>query len=316
MLLLFPLSLHDRCFWHLYLKMKDRLEEFRTRVKEDELLDFEENLVFDNPVYQETENHEMDKFFQEVSGLSVSLKGLTDLARLIEKKQGDVLCSTTETDIYEGKKELSKMKTTFISDATAIQSQLSKMKAALAEDSKNWMAEYRIRQSQFSALANRYQGVMTQHYINETKYVGMLKEQIMRQAELAGLDLQEDDINQLIGSQMAPQIVGKDLEILKAKQHLAMAQQRHKQLMDLEVQITELHLIFMQLEMLVSEQQDIINNIEFNVIHTQEYISQSNEEVKKAIKYQKQSRVAAAVSALLGLCACCTCLACLPGVSK
>eukprot|EP00079_Xenopus_tropicalis_P012903 XP_002940478.2 PREDICTED: syntaxin-3-like [Xenopus tropicalis] len=316
MLLLFPLSLHDRCFWHLYLKMKDRLEEFRTRVKEDELLDFEENLVFDNPVYQEIENHEMDKFFQEVSGLSVSLKGLTDLARLIEKKQGDVLCSTTETDIYEGKKELSKMKTTFISDATAIQSQLSKMKAALAEDSKNWMAEYRIRQSQFSALANRYQGVMTQHYINETKYVGMLKEQIMRQAELAGLDLQEDDINQLIGSQMAPQIVGKDLEILKAKQHLAMAQQRHKQLMDLEVQITELHLIFMQLEMLVSEQQDIINNIEFNVIHTQEYISQSNEEVKKAIKYQKQSRVAAAVSALLGLCACCTCLACLPGVSK
>ncbi|OCT67630.1 syntaxin-3 [Xenopus laevis] len=317
MLLLFPLSLYDKCFWHLHLKMKDRLEEFRTSVKEDELLEFEENLAYDNPVYQETENHEMDKFFQEVAGLSVSLKSLTDLAELIEKKQELILCSTTDTDIYEGKKELSKLKNTLISDAKTIQAQLSKIKTSLAEDSKNWMAEYRIRQSQFNALTNRYQGVMTQHYINETKYVGMLKEQVMRQAELAGLDLQEDDINQLISSPMAPQIVGKDLEILKAKQHYAMAQQRHKQLMDLEVQITELHLIFLQLEMLVSEQQDIINNIEFNVIHTQEYISQSNEEVKKAIKYQKQSRVAAAASAFLGLCACCTCcLACLPGAAK
>ncbi|OCT66016.1 syntaxin-1A homolog [Xenopus laevis] len=297
--------------------MKDRLEEFKTRVKEDELLEFEANLTFNNPIYQETENHEMDKLFQEVSGISVSLKHLADLADRIEKKQEVILCSTTEIDIYEGKKELSEMKNTLISDAKGIEAQLSKIKAALAEDSKNWMAEYRIRQSQFTALTNRYQVVMTQHYINETKYVGMLKEQIMRQAELAGLDLQEDDINQLISSPMSPQIVGKDLEILKAKQYLTMAQQKHKQLLDLEVQITELHLIFLQLQMLVSEQQDIINNIEYNMIHTQEYIAQSKEEVKKAIKYQKQSRVAAAVSALLGLCACCTCcLACLPGAAK
>ncbi|KAM4696790.1 syntaxin-3-like [Rhinophrynus dorsalis] len=293
--------------------MKDRLEELKNRVSQDNLLEFEEHLAFDNPVYQQTENHDMDKFFQEVSNLSLALKNLRDLAESIEKKQERVLCSTTEMDICEGKKALTKMKNLFTSDATIIQSHFNTMKGVLAQDTKNWMAEYRIRQSQFTVLTNRYREIMTQHYINETKYVGKLKGQIMRQAELAGLNLQEDEINHLIGSPMAPQIVGQDLEILKAKQHLAMAQERHKQLLDLEAQITELHSLFLQLELLVSDQQDIVNNIEYNVVNTMDYISQSKEQVKKAIKYQRQSRIAAAISAILGLCACCTCLSCVSG---
>ncbi|MEE6496484.1 hypothetical protein FKM82_002380 [Ascaphus truei] len=314
--ILFLLFFCDRCSWLLDLKMKDRLEELKSRGNQGDSLEFDESFAFDNPVYQETENNNMDTFFKEVSDLSLALKKLRDLAEGIEKKQDEVLCSTTQTSICEGKKELSNMKSLLTSDAKVIQSQLSRMKGLLAQDSKSWMAEYRIRQSQFTVLTNRYREIMTQHYIKETKYVGQLKEQIVRQAELAGLNLPEDEINQLIGSPMAPQIVGHDLEILKAKQHFVMAQERHKQLLDLEVQITELHSIFLQLDVLVSEQQDIINNIEYNVLNTTDYISQSNEQVKKALKYERQSRIAAAFSAILGLCACCTCLSCISGLVR
>ncbi|XP_075042307.1 syntaxin-3-like [Mixophyes fleayi] len=296
--------------------MKDRLEELKNRTSQDDMLDFDESFAFDNPVFQDAESNEMNLFFREVSILSLALKKLKEMAEDIESKQGEVLCSTTETNICEGKKELSKMKNLFTSEAKVIQSQLSHMKNSLAQDNKNWMAEHRIRQSQFTVMTNKFRDVMSQHYINETKYVGKLKEQIMRQAELAGLSLQEDEINQLIGSPMAPQIVGHDLEILKAKQHLAMAQERHKQLLDLEAQIMELHSLFIQLDMLVSEQHDIINNIEYNVLNTMDYISQSKEQVKKALKYQRQSRIAAAISAVLGLCACCTCLSCMSGAVR
>ncbi|XP_066435940.1 syntaxin-3-like [Eleutherodactylus coqui] len=296
--------------------MKDRLEELKNRTSQDDLLDYDEPLAFDNPVFQDAETNDMDVFFQEVSSLSQSLKKLKDLAENIESKQDEVLCSTTEAKIGEGKKDLSILKNLLTSDAKTLQAKLSLMKNSLAQDDKNWMAEHRIRQSQFTVLTNRFREVMTQHYINETRYVGKLKEQIMRQAELAGLDLQEEEINELIGSPMAPQIVGHDLEILKAKQHLAMAQERHKQLLDLEVQITELHSLFIQLDLLVSEQEDVINNIEYNVLNTMDYISQSNEQVKKALKYQRQSRVAAAISAVLGLCACCTCLSCMFGAVR
>ncbi|KAM4665148.1 syntaxin-3-like [Discoglossus pictus] len=304
-----------RCSWKLSVKMKDRLEELKNRVSQDDSLEFDEHFAFDNPGYEEEKN-DMDSFFQEISVLSVALKKLRDMSEKIEKKQEEVLCSTTEVSICEGKKELSQMKNFLTSDAKMIQAHLSRLKTTLDQDDKIWKAEYRIRQSQFSVLTNRYREIMTQHYIKETKYVGQLKEQIMRQTELAGLNLQEDEINELIGSSMVPKIVGHDLEILKAKQHLAMAQERHKQLLDLEAQITELHTIFLQLEVLVLEQQDIVNNIEYNVINTMDYISQSNEQVKKALKYERQSRIAAIISAVLGLCACCTCLSCIPGAIR
>ncbi|XP_073498236.1 syntaxin-3-like [Phyllobates terribilis] len=296
--------------------MKDRLEELKNRTNPDDLLDIDDHLAFDNPVFQDADTNGMDVFFQEISSLCDALKKLKALAETIESKQEEVLCSTTEAKICEGKKELSVMKNLFTSDAKTLQSQLSLMKTSLAQHDKTWMAEHRIRQSQFTVISNRFREVMSQHYINETRYVGKLKEQIMRQADLAGLDLQEEEVNELIGSAMAPQIVGNDLEILKVKQHLAVAQERHKQLLDLEAQITELHSLFIQLDLLVSEQEGVINNIEYNVLNTMDYISQSNEQVKKALKYQRQSRIAAAISAVLGLCACCTCLSCMFGAVR
>ncbi|XP_068106164.1 syntaxin-3-like [Hyperolius riggenbachi] len=290
--------------------MKDRLEELKSRIDQNES-DFDDTYAFHNPAFQVSEPSNMDLFFQEVAVLSQALQNLREKVENIEKKQEEVLCSTTESKISQGKKELHHMKDLLTSDAKTIQSQLSQMKASLGQDNQTWMVENRIRHSQFTVLTGRYREIMTQHYIKETKYVGKLKEQIVRQAELAGLNLQEDEINEMIETATAPQIVGHGLEILKAKQHLAMAQERHKQLLDLEAQIVELHSLFIQMDLLVVEQQEIINNIEYNVINTMDYISQSNEQVKKALKYQKQSRVATAVSAILGLCACCTCLSCM-----
>uniref|UniRef100_A0A8C6YIZ7 t-SNARE coiled-coil homology domain-containing protein n=1 Tax=Naja naja TaxID=35670 RepID=A0A8C6YIZ7_NAJNA len=94
-----------------------------------------------------------------------------------------------------------------------------------------------------------------------------------------------------------------------------MAQVRHQQLLDLEAQICELHSLFLHLEILVLEQQEVLNSIEYNILHTTDYISQSNEEVKKAIKYERHSRLSTLLSALLGLCACCTCLSCSSGLN-
>ncbi|KAM5127373.1 syntaxin-3-like [Mantella aurantiaca] len=296
--------------------MKDRLAELRSRIGQDESLEVGDTLAYDNPAFQDGEARDMDLFFQEVAGLSLALRSLRSKAEDIEKKQAEVLCSTTEVKISQGNVELSKMKEQLTADAKIIQVKLNRIKNSLTLDRQRWTAEHRIRKSQLTVLTNRFQEIMTEHYINETKYVGKLKGQIMRQAELAGLNLQEDEINELMGSAKAPQIVGHDLEILKAQQHLAMAQERHRQLLDLEAQITELHSLFMQLDLLASEQQDVINSIEYNVINTMDYVSQSKEEVKKALKYQRQSRVAAAISAVLGLCACCTCLSCMSGVIR
>lgn len=292
--------------------MKDRLEELRRRMYENgDSLELEEAFSFDNPVFQEDESSPMSKILQEISSLSLALDKLEQSSENIAKKQEQVLCCTTEVSIGEEKKELSAMKDIFNREAKALQPRLNDIRETLAKDGVKSLAISRIRYSQFSVLVNRYCEIITRHYAKETHYVAKLKEQIQRQTELAGLHLQEEDIRQLVESPTMPRIVGQDLEVLKAKQHLAMAQVRHQQLLDLEAQISELHSLFLHLEILVLEQQEILDSIEYNILHTTDYISQSNEEVKKAIKYQRHSRLSALLSALLGLCACCTCLSCM-----
>lgn len=292
--------------------MKDRLEELRRRMYENgDSLELEEAFSFDNPVFQEDESSPVSKVLQEISSLSLALDKLEQSSENIAKKQQQVLCCTTEVSIGEEKKELSTMKDIFNREAKALQPRLNDIRETLAKDGVKSLAIGRIRYSQFSVLVNRYREIVTRHYAKETHYVEKLKEQIQRQTELAGLHLQEEDIKQLVESPTMPRIVGQDLEVLKAKQHLAMAQVRHQQLLDLEAQIGELHSLFLHLEILVLEQQEVLDSIEYNILHTTDYISQSNEEVKKAIKYQRHSRLSALLSALLGLCACCTCLSCM-----
>ncbi|XP_009286385.1 PREDICTED: syntaxin-1A-like [Aptenodytes forsteri] len=151
---------------------------------------------------------------------------------------------------------------------------------------------------------------------DESRYWQRLKEQIGRQAELAGIALEAKDLDRLAESPEAPRIVGRDLEDLKAKQHLAAAQACQRQLLDLEMQMAELHGLFLRLEGLLAEQPGAADSVEHYVLRTLDYVAQTGGEVKKAFKYQRPSRLSALLTAALSLCACCTCLPCLSGADR
>ncbi|KAM4818652.1 syntaxin-3-like [Thomomys bottae] len=258
--------------------MKDRLEELKNLVNQGrDFAQSDDTFVFDNATFKESETNSLGKFFQEVAELSLELTELKALSEFIDKKQQDVLCCTTEESVFKEKNDLHIMKASFASQAQFIHPQLTAIQQELTTDCKYWRAEHRIHQSQLSVLLSRYHAIISHHLACETKYRVRLKEKTVRQAELAGLKLQEEDLENLVASSLAPPIVGHDLDVLKAKQGLALAQARHQQLLDLEHEISELHTIFLQLEILISEQRELMDNIEYNILHTQDYIEQSKE---------------------------------------
>ncbi|XP_032886002.1 syntaxin-3-like [Amblyraja radiata] len=289
--------------------MKDRLEELK-RAAED---NFTESIVggIDNPTFEGTESNRLNGFFEDISAVSSNLTKLENLVQSIQKKQAGVLCGTAKASIYNKKKLMKYSKCELTCEAKIIQSQLNRMRGVLSRKRQEapFSVEYRIHQSQYNALVTRYHHILTSHHTMEMEYVDKLKQQITRQTQLAGLQLQEEDVDRFVEDLDAPQIVGQDLEVHKAKEHLAAAQERHKQLLELQSQIAELHQLFLQFEVLVTEQQEVVNSIEYNVEHTVDYITQSADDVKKAIKYQKKSRVIAAAAAVIGLCACVPCIA-------
>ncbi|KAM6061200.1 syntaxin-1B-like [Chlamydotis macqueenii] len=288
--------------------MRDRLAELRQRAAA-EGDPHEDALCFDNPTFGGDDGSPVGRALREAAELWRALERLEQLSESIERTQQTVLCCTSQESIAREKQGLGAARAAFAREAVALQPRLGALPAAPERDMAR--AGPRVRQTQLWLLLRRYRAVLTLHYARESRYRQRLKEQIERQAELAGVDLGTEDLDGLAESPEAPRIVGRDLEEPKAKQHLALARARQRQLLDLEARMAELRGLFLQLEGLLAEQHGAADSVERYVLRTLDYVAQTGGEVKKAFAYQRPSRLSALLTAALSLCACCACLPCL-----
>ncbi|KAJ8348222.1 hypothetical protein SKAU_G00268110 [Synaphobranchus kaupii] len=299
------------------LEMRDRLDELRGHGedRDETFLDLDIQIPgYANAAYREELPAGLDEYFGEVSRLAVNLDKLQYLSEDIHSKQEKVLCSTSSEEVFSEKQILAQLTEEFSQLAKGVQESLANMKEqeeAAVTGPGGHGVNGRVRHCQFNALLRRHTQAVGRHYAWETEYAVRLREQIARQMQLAGLQLGEEEIQRLVESPGAPRFVGSDIQALAARRHLALAQERHRQLLALEEQVGELHGLFLALSVLVSEQQVQVERIEYNVMRAVDYVSASSQEVKKALQYKRRSRLAAAVSAVLGLCACCGCLCCM-----
>ncbi|KAM9269704.1 syntaxin-1B-like [Cariama cristata] len=293
--------------------MKDRLAELRQRAAA-EGDPHEDAPCFDNPAFVGDDASPISRALREAAELWRALERLEQLSERVDRTQQTVLCCTSEESIAREKRGLGAARAAFAREAMALQPQLGALPAM--PEGGTGRAGPRVRQTQLWLLLRRYRAILARYYARESGYRQRLKEQIERQAELAGIDLGAEDLDQLAESPEAPRIVGRDLEELEAKQHLAVAQARQWQLLDLEARMAELHELFLQLEGLLAEQHGAADSVERYVLRTLDYVAQTNGEVKKAFKYQRPSRLSALLTAALSLCACCTCLPCLSGTLR
>ncbi|XP_075576465.1 syntaxin-1B-like [Pelecanus crispus] len=293
--------------------MRDRLAELRRRAAA-EGDPHEDALCFDNPALVGDDASPVGRALREAGELWRALDRLEQLSESIDSMEQAVLCCTSEESVAREKQGLAAARAAFAREAMALQPQLGALPAA--PEAGTGRAGPRVRQTQLWLLLRRYRAVLAHHHARESRYWQRLKEQIGRQAELAGIDLGAEDLDRLAESPEAPRIVGRDLEELKAKRHLASAQARQQQLLDLETRMAELHGLFLQLEGLVAEQYGAADSVEQYVLRTLDYAAQAGGEVKKAFKHQRPSRLSALLTAALTLCACCTCLPCLSGTVR
>ncbi|XP_068267822.1 syntaxin-1B-like [Nyctibius grandis] len=293
--------------------MRDRLAELRRRAAAEGHL-HEDTLCFDNPAFGGDDASAVGQALREAAELWQELEGLEQLSESIDRTQQTVLCCTSEESVAREKQGLGAARAAFTREAMALQPRLGAL--PVSPEGTTGRAGPRIRQSQLWLLLRRYRAVLACHYARESRYRQRLKEQIERQAELAGIDLGAEDLDQLAESPEVSRIVGRDLEELKAKQHLAVAQARQQQLLALEAQMAELRGLFLQLEGLLAEQHGAADSVEHYVLRTLDYVAQTGDEVKKAVKYQRPSRLSALLTAALSLCACCACLPCLGGTLR
>ncbi|XP_030305261.1 syntaxin-1B-like [Calypte anna] len=291
--------------------MRDRLPELRQRVAAEGDAT-EEPPSFDNAAFggDHDDGGPVGRALREAAELWRVLEGLEQLSERIDRAQQTVLCCTSPDGIAREKRGLGAAKAAFTRQAVALQLRLVALPAPPEMGTSR--AGPRVRQTQLWLLLRRYRTLLARHYARENRYRQRLMEQMERQLELAGVELRAEERERLAQSPGTLRIVGRDLEELKAEQqHMEAARARQQQLLELEMQMEELHGLFLRLEGLVGEHHGAADSVEQHVLRTLDYVAQTGGEVKKASKYQRPSRLSALLAAALGLCPCCSCLPCL-----
>ena len=119
------------------------------------------------------------------------------------------------------------------------------------------------------------------------------KKQIGRQMELAGADVTDQQLEDMLEGGGGAQLMGHiqiegDAEQLKST--LNDIESRHEMFQNLEKNITELHEMFVDIATLVEAQGEMINRIDVHVGNAVDFTDRAMNDTKKALEYAQKAR--------------------------
>ncbi|KAM6912218.1 syntaxin-11a [Xenentodon cancila] len=167
---------------------------------------------------------------------------------------------------------------------------LGKLSKDLEEEHGPTSAVARMVRSQYVSLTSAFHQAMSEYNEAEMAQRENCKTRIQRQAEIMGKEVSREQIEEMI--ETGKWNVFSDnilLEGRTAKSALNEIENRHKELLELEGRIRDIHELFFQMALLVEEQGCMLDNIEANVGATQDYVAKAAVQIKKAVKYKKSN---------------------------
>nr|XP_020665938.1 syntaxin-19 [Pogona vitticeps]XP_020665945.1 syntaxin-19 [Pogona vitticeps] len=278
--------------------MKDRLQELKLRAKELQLL--EENSRVPGVVVEEQGEFEQtavifekepvtDRYLVEIQRLHNDINHLATNVQKFSQQQKSLIASMRRFSML--KKECSATREIKI-QAEHINKCLDDLFKTTKKAEKQHgssSAIGRVLSSQRAVLFHRFQNIMLLYNNAITAKQEKCKGFIMRQLEVAGREVSEEELNDMV-QEGKWEIFNENLltEVKITKAQLSEIEQRHRELVNLENQVKELKGLFGQISLLVEEQGEMINSIEMEVTNTQDYVQMSGEKFGLAAKYRKK----------------------------
>ncbi|KAE8621762.1 hypothetical protein XENTR_v10004962 [Xenopus tropicalis] len=287
--------------------MKDRLEEFLQKAKElqmsketespsegqkepDELQ--QQAVIFEREPVLDSYLHEIQKLKNDIAELSDSVTKfgqeqkvlVSNMRRFSVMKREDNITKVIRVQAENIKKRLDS---------------LSQVAKKVEAEQGPTSGVVRIIKGQHSALFRKFQNIMLQYNDTIAAKQSKCKTFIIRQLEVAGKEVSEEEVNKMM-EQGKWDVFNENLltEVKITRSQLTEIEQRHKELVSLENQMKDLKDIFLQISLLVEEQGEMINNIEVSTQNTENYVQQTTEKFKLAVKYKRKNPCRA-------LCCCC-----------
>ncbi|XP_026801715.1 syntaxin-2 isoform X2 [Pangasianodon hypophthalmus] len=263
--------------------MRDRLAELKSGRPSDE-----EDGSF---VVHVDQGGFMEGFFRKVEEVRSIIDKISSQVNEVKKKHSMILSAPNPDE--KTKEELEQLTVEIKKNANVVRTKLKTLQQSLPpEDQANRASvDERIQRTQYTVLSRKFVEVMTEYNNTQVSFRERSKSRIQRQLEITGRRTTNEELEDMLESGN-PSIFTSDiiLDSQITQQVLNEIESRHKDIIRLESSIKELHGMFVDMAMLVETQGEMIDNIENNVRNAVEYVGKANEEVKKAVRYQKSAR--------------------------
>lgn len=167
---------------------------------------------------------------------------------------------------------------------------LGQISKELDEEHGTYSALVRMVHSQYVSLIGDFHIAMSEYNDSEVAQKENCKIRIQRQAEIMGKEVTTDQIEEMI--ETGKWNVFSDSLLIDgrtARSALTEIENRHKELLELESRIRDIHDLFFQMSLLVEEQGHMVDNIEVNVSATQDFVAKATNHIQKAVKYKKRN---------------------------
>ncbi|XP_026643976.1 syntaxin-19 [Microtus ochrogaster] len=286
--------------------MKDRLQELKQKTKEIELS--QDSRVFpeaeeQGELVQQAVIYERepvaDRHLHEIQKLQETINSFAEDVQRFGQQQKSLVASMRRFSLLKRDSTIAKeIKIQAEHINRALGDLVKEVKKSEVENGPSSVVT-RILQSQYAAMFRHFQQSMFLYNETIASKQEKCKTFIVRQLEVAGKEVSEEDVNDMLQHgkwEVFNESLLTETSITKAQ--LSEIEQRHKELVSLENQVKDLRDLFIQISLLVEEQGESINNIQVMVASTKDYVINTKEKFGLAVKYKRRNPCRA-------LCCCC-----------
>lgn len=278
--------------------MKDRLGELTdvTSKLSQEERQVENGEVTDNDGLEQQavvfeDEDVMEEIFKEAQSIHKKIANLKMEVKNLGKQNTRFLVSVRR--ISSIKRDSNAIARNIKTEAEKLCGRLQKMETRCKEQEEKHgpkSALVRMMRSQYNSLTSAFHEAIYEYNKAELEQKENCKIRIQRQAEIMGKGVTGDEIEKMIETGkwnvFSDDLVTDDRALRSALHEI---EDRHKELLDLESRIRDIHDLFFQLSLLVEQQGAMVNNIEANVLATEDFVANAAKEIRKAVIYKKKN---------------------------
>ncbi|OAF71142.1 hypothetical protein A3Q56_01099 [Intoshia linei] len=165
-----------------------------------------------------------------------------------------------------------------------------------------YIASVRIKRTQLNALLRQFTEITNEFYTSESDYKDRYKQKLNDQLAITGKNLRPEEIDQLIDKGEASIFTEGIIANTKgAIESVKEIENTHAEILKIAKNLEQIHEMFQDMNNLIVEQGIEVDNIEHNIIVTQDYVEKANVDIEKAVTSKGKTRKNKCILLVIGI---------------